>query len=94
MAAASEFLSAAVIVAEWQKNQRETVRVALETFNDRPIVNLRIWYRPEGSDDLRPGKSGLAMGAQHLPALASAINRALEIAVQRGDVTQGDADGR
>lgn len=80
-------MSATVIVSEWQKNQREVVRVGLEEFNGRPIVNLRVWYRPEGSDDLRPGKSGIAMSAQHLPALASAINRALSLAVQQGSVT-------
>lgn len=87
-------MSAAVIVAEWAKNQRETVRISLEEFNARQILNLRIWFKPEGSDELRPGKSGVAMSVVHLPALAKAINRALEIAIQRGDVQKGDADGR
>lgn len=84
-------MSATVIVSEWQKNQREVVRVGLEEFNGRPIVNLRVWYRPEGSDELRPGKSGIAMAAQHLPALASAINRALALAIQQGAVTAEEA---
>ncbi|AMJ61973.1 transcriptional coactivator p15/PC4 family protein [Bosea sp. PAMC 26642] len=83
-----------LILSQWAKNQREVVRVALEEFNGKPIVNIRTWYRPEGGDDLRPGKSGIAMSVQHLPALAAAINGALGVATERGDIVEQErADG-
>lgn len=80
-----------LIIGEWSKNQREVVRVALEEFNGRPIINLRVWYRPEGSEEMRPGKSGIAMSVGHLPALSAAINSALGIAVERGDIIEEEA---
>jgi hypothetical protein len=34
-----------IIVAEWPRNQREIIRVALDQYNGRHPVNARIWYR-------------------------------------------------
>lgn len=79
-------MSAAVItVAEWAKNERELVRVSLDEFNGRPIVDVRVWYRHSESGEHRPGRQGITMSARHLPALAAAVNQALELAVKQGD---------
>ena len=78
-------MSAAVItVAEWAKNERELVRVTLDEFNGRPIVDVRVWYRHAASGEQRPGRQGITMSARHLPALANAVNQALDLAVQQG----------
>lgn len=82
-----------LILSQWQKNQREVVRVALEEFGGKPILQIRVWFKPEGSDELRPGKAGIAMAVTHLPALASAVNSALAIAIERGDIVEEAAHG-
>ncbi|MBN9454285.1 MAG: transcriptional coactivator p15/PC4 family protein [Bosea sp.] len=75
--------AALIIVAEWPKNERETVRVALDEFNGHPVVNARLWFRADDGS-MRPGKAGLAIGVRHLPALAKALNQALAIATAQG----------
>lgn len=72
-----------IIIAEWPKNEREVVRVALDEFNGHSIVNARLWFRAEDGG-LRPGKQGFAIGIRRLPALASALNRALAVAIEQG----------
>lgn len=76
------------IVAEWPKNERESVRVALDEFNGHPVVSARLWFKGDDGN-MRPGKSGLAIGVRHLPALARALNQALLIATEQGLVTEG-----
>lgn len=80
-------MSAAVIISEFRKNATESVRVTLDEYNGRPIVGVRVWFRPDDGAELRPGRAGIAMSVQHLPALAAGINAALAIAIERGDVT-------
>lgn len=76
------------IIAEWPKNDRENVRVALDEFNGHPVVSARLWFRADDGS-MRPGKSGLAIGVRHLPALAKALNDALALATDKGLVTDG-----
>jgi hypothetical protein len=72
-----------IIIAEWARNSREVVRVALDQYNGRHTVNARVWYR-DADDDLRPGKSGLALSIKHLPALADALQKAMREASTKG----------
>jgi hypothetical protein len=65
----------ALIVAEWDRNSREVVRVALDQFKGHHTIGARIWYR--SGDGLKPGKGGLTLGVKHLPALADAVAKAL-----------------
>lgn len=69
MAKASQF---PITVAEFQKNSRDTVRIALEVFKGTPLIAVRVWYR-DGSGGLRPGKDGINISIKHLPALADGI---------------------
>jgi hypothetical protein len=64
-----------VVVAEWERNAREIVRVALDQYNGHYTVNVRIWYRD--GDVVKPGKTGITLGLKHLPKLASGLSSAL-----------------
>ena len=63
------------MIAEWDRNAREVVRVALDQYQGRYTINLRVWYRD--GDQLKPGRSGLTLALKHLPSLASGLSRAL-----------------
>ena len=63
-----------IILAEWDRNAREVVRVALDCYNGRPTINARVWYRAD--DGLQPSKSGITLTIKHLPALAEALAKA------------------
>ena len=81
-----------IIVAEWPKNSRETLRVRLDTYKDQPVICCRAWY--EGKDGtMKPGHGGLTIGIKHLPALADGLAKALATATANGllaNVSIGD----
>lgn len=71
-----------LVVAEWNRNAREVVRVALDRYEGRYTIKVRVWYH--SGDELKPGKSGLALGVRYLPALADAAAKALVQARELG----------
>ena len=78
-----------LVVAEWNRNAREVVRVALDFYSGRYTVNARVWYH--GDDGLRPGKTGITLSVKHLPALADALARAERRARELGLIEEGGA---
>jgi hypothetical protein len=76
-----------IIVAEWQRNSREIVRVALDRFNNRETIDIRSWWQ-DGEGKWRPGRGGLTLAVRHLPALADALADALQQARALGLIEQ------
>lgn len=76
-------MSAEIIVAEWPKNSRETLRVRLDSFKDQVIVDCRAWYAT-GDGTMKPGRGGLTVSIRHLSALANALAKAVEVANAAG----------
>jgi hypothetical protein len=66
-----------IIVAEWQRNSREIVRVALDRFNNRETIDIRSWWQ-DSEGNWRPGRGGLTLAVKHLPALAEGLADALQ----------------
>jgi Transcriptional Coactivator p15 (PC4) len=66
-----------IIVAEWQRNSREIVRVALDRYNGVETVDVRAWWRDDNGN-WRPGRSGLTLSVKHLPALSKGLGDALQ----------------
>jgi hypothetical protein len=77
-----------IIVAEWDRNSREVVRVALDHYNGRHTINARVWYH-DGDGALKPGRTGITLAVKHLPALADAVAKALDAARHLGLVNDG-----
>jgi hypothetical protein len=71
-----------IIIAEWDRNKREVVRVALDHYGGRHTVNVRIWYHDDGG--LKPSKTGITLSVKHLPALADALVKAGRQALELG----------
>jgi Transcriptional Coactivator p15 (PC4) len=75
-------LAEPVIVAEWWKNRRgESIRLTLNRFEGRDVIDLRTWYSADGR--LKPGK-GFAAEVRHLPRLAAAFAKAVAKARELG----------
>jgi hypothetical protein len=66
-----------IVVAEWDRNGREIVRVALDRFNNRYTIDVRAWWR-DADGSWRPGRGGLTLAVKHLPALADGLASALD----------------
>jgi hypothetical protein len=72
-----------VIIAEWPRNARETLRLSLAEFKGAPVVDLRVWY-DDGAGRMQPGRQGVTLSVKQLPRLAEAMARALGEAEARG----------
>lgn len=77
-----------VVVAEWQRNKREMLRVCLHKYFKAICIDVRTWYR-DGEGALKPGKSGLSLSVKHLPDLADALQKAKETAAELGLLNEG-----
>lgn len=72
-----------IIIAEWRKNSRETLRVRLDSYQGETVICCRAWYA--GSNGvMKPGRGGLTVSIRHLPALAIALAKAEETANAAG----------
>ena len=66
-----------VVVASLEKNSNERVRVALDTFHEVRLIDVRITVPLTTTCDVQtPTKKGVAMKVEHLPALLEALRSA------------------
>src|SRR5262245_43416188 len=77
------------IIAEWPRNRHETIRVALDSFNNRATLDIRTWWS-DSVGGLKPGRSGITLAVKHLKQLAPAIADAFEEAKRLGLLDGGD----
>lgn len=90
------------IIAEFEKNQREKLRVSLTTYNGVDLIDIRAFYESAGV--MRPGK-GIAVRRELIIPLRKAL-QAAEKAMKDGgkagaevneagpDVRDEEGDGR
>jgi hypothetical protein len=78
-----------IVIAQWRRGANDTVMIRLDKFKGSKVVCIRAWWTsPAG--ELRPGRSGITMSVQHLPALACALTRAEAAARQLGLLADTD----
>lgn len=68
-------MSEPTIIAEWQKNSRESVRVTLGEYAGKPNCDVRIWYEAKDGS-LKPSPKGVTVSLEQLPQLAEALVKA------------------
>ncbi|HSU57652.1 MAG TPA: transcriptional coactivator p15/PC4 family protein [Candidatus Dormibacteraeota bacterium] len=64
--------SEGVVIATFEKNKKEEVRLSVETFHGRKLINLRVFYKDDDGT-MKPGKQGMALGVDRYKDLAGAI---------------------
>lgn len=72
-----------VEVARFEKNDREEVRVSIDNFHGKTLVNIRVFFR-SAEGEWRPGKQGLALSTAQYRHLASALVEVGEALALRG----------
>ena len=76
------------LVAQFEKNSKEEVRVSIDDFHGRKLINLRVFYRTDNGEWL-PGKQGIALGIDRYRDLADALVKLGEELQTRG-LLQGE----
>jgi hypothetical protein len=69
-------------ISSIRKGRRSVVRLSLQVYRGRPVFDLRVFWRPPGSDNYLPTKRGVTMDAGRLPELVEALRLAAEAAVE------------
>ena len=72
---ASEDHSEPILIAEWRKNARESVRVTLDQFNGIDLIAQRVFYE-HAPGETRPSRKGLSLSVKHLPQLLESLRLA------------------
>lgn len=67
-----------IVAAEWRRS--DIVRVTL----DHDVIDLRCFFVGDEEEPLRPGRVGITLPLQHLPAVAAGLGKALDEARARG----------
>jgi len=70
------------VIATFEKNSLEEVRVSLTEFKGKALIDLRVYYQPEDGEEKRPTKKGITISPEKFPELKKAI-LALEKALQK-----------
>jgi len=70
------------LIAEFQKNTRERVRVSLTEYHGYDLLDIRGFYEDPSTGEWKPGK-GIAMRRELLPELRKAL-LAAERAIKAG----------
>jgi len=78
-----------VIIAQWELNSRESLRVELHEYRGTQLIGIRKWFAG-ANGAMAPGKSGINLSLKHLPRLAEAVNEALSKALEDGLITADD----
>lgn len=61
-----------LVIAKFEKNKKEEVRLSVETFRGRKIINIRVFYKDDAGA-WKPGKQGLAIAIERFKELAGAV---------------------
>ena len=77
------------VIAEWQKNSRETWHVRLDDFQSHRVIDCRAWYA-DVAGNKRPRCGGLTVSVLHLSQLAKALGEALIAAKALGFLERCD----
>jgi hypothetical protein len=63
-------------VAEWRRNGKELVRIAIDHYDGIFTIDIRTWWR-DLDGNFKPKKNGLTLPISQLPTLTIAVTAAL-----------------
>lgn len=71
------------LLASFQKNAMEEVRLSLTEYKGHQLVDLRVYFQPLSSGEAYPTKKGLTISVDVFPELKDAIVKVYESLEER-----------
>lgn len=59
-----------------RKSETAEIRVQRQIWKMRQVVDIRLWYLPQGGSEFVPSRKGFTVDAAKLPELIEALQRA------------------
>jgi hypothetical protein len=75
------------VVAEWQRNEREVIRITLSKYDGQISIDVWVWFRVEGRE-FRPSRRGISMRLTEISDIRKGLRKAREMAVGLGFAEQ------
>ena len=69
------------VISSFAKNSFEEVRISLTEFKGKELIDLRVYYQPDGEEEMRPTKKGITISSEKFPELKKGL-LALEKVIQ------------
>jgi hypothetical protein len=64
------------LITEFQKNDREMLKVQIQTFRGQEYIDIRAWIKDEKSGEYKATPKGLTLHIELLPELIAALEKA------------------
>jgi len=61
------------VIASFEKNSFEEVRISLTEFKGKKLIDLRVYYQPDGEEEMRPTKKGITIALEKFPDLKKGL---------------------
>lgn len=62
------------VLYQFNRNQDETVYFSLCNYKDKKYLDLRVFFQPKDSEDMKPTRKGLTLGVEYLSELKKGIS--------------------
>lgn len=76
------------VIYTMARNEGEEIQFLMKKFRSRYYIDLRIWFREEGKDELIPTKKGISLSADRIPELQEGLDQ-LSKAVLKAQELEG-----
>lgn len=63
------------IIGAINKSDVAEVRVTTTKFKDRPVLDIRVWFIPNGGDEYVPSRKGVTLDLNKVPDLITLLKR-------------------
>lgn len=73
--ALEDVMSNEKIVAKIKKNGKEEVRIAVSTYREIPLIQIRTYAAYKEGDEMKPTKKGVSMNVNLLPQLVESAEK-------------------
>lgn len=79
------------LIAQFEKNATEVVRVSITEFRGRKLVDLRVYYTDD-EGEYRPTRKGISISVDGYPEFRNAIARLDKVLLDQKLVTADDIE--
>ena len=79
------------LIAQFEKNATEVVRVSLTEFRGRKLIDLRVYYTDD-EGEYRPTRKGISISVDGYPEFRNAIARLDKVLLDQKLVTADDIE--
>lgn len=57
-----------------RKSESAEVRVSRSSWKGRDVIDIRIWFKPDGADEFVPSRKGMTIDAGRAPELIAMLS--------------------